>query len=70
MNEQVTVQINGHEEHIEAGTSIHAVLLEKNINPNAVACELNMKVIRRAELGQVSLKEGDVLEVIRMIGGG
>jgi sulfur carrier protein ThiS len=29
-----------------------------------------MTVIRRAELDQVKLKEGDVLEVIRMIGGG
>ncbi len=66
----VTVQINGTAESIADGTNIKALLQSRNINPNVVACELNMKVIRRAELENVTLKEGDVLEVIRMIGGG
>jgi thiamine biosynthesis protein ThiS len=67
---QVMVQINGNAERVPEGTSIKSLLLDRNINPNVVACELNMTVIRRAELDQVKLKEGDVLEVIRMIGGG
>ena len=66
----ITVQINGQKETVENDISIKTLLLNRNINPNIVACELNLKVIRRAELDNVKLKEGDVLEVIRMIGGG
>jgi thiamine biosynthesis protein ThiS len=66
----ITVQINGEKENVENEISIKSLLLNRNINPNIVACELNLKVIRRAELDNVKLKEGDVLEVIRMIGGG
>jgi sulfur carrier protein len=72
MNQQVEIQIqvNGTPERVAEGTTVKTLLLNKNINPNVVACELNLKVIRRAELDNVTLKEGDVLEVIRMIGGG
>ena len=34
------------------------------------AVELNGEVVRRAEHGATSLKEGDRLEIVRLVGGG
>jgi len=62
--------LNGLKENIEAGMTLKELLAHKNINANTVACELNLKIIRRAQLEHVTLKEGDELEIIRMIGGG
>ncbi|OVE76629.1 thiamine biosynthesis protein ThiS [bacterium F11] len=64
------VQVNGKKENIKSGISIREFLQKKGINPNTVACELNMKIIRRNFLGDTILSEGDELEIIQMIGGG
>jgi len=64
------VQVNGQKESLENGVSVKRFLISKNINPNRVACELNLKIIRRSQLDDVILKEGDQLEIIRMMGGG
>lgn len=66
----IRLEINGKKETLEEETTVGKLLETKNVNPNTVACELNMKIIRRNELGAAVLKEGDVLEIIRMIGGG
>lgn len=65
-----SVTVNGKPETIEDSSSIKSLLVKKGINPNVVACELNLKIIRRAHLDEVFLKEGDTLEIIQMIGGG
>jgi sulfur carrier protein len=64
------VQINGKEEEIFEGVSVLSLLELKGINPHAVACELNLRVLKRADLGLIYLKEADTLEILRMIGGG
>ncbi len=67
---EIQLKINGKNEAVSDGATIKKYLEKKEINPNMVACELNLKIIRRAELNNVTLKEGDTLEIIRMIGGG
>ncbi len=64
------IQLNGQKEEIKEGTTLKSLLHSKDMNPKVVACELNLKIIRRAQLERVILKEGDTLEIIRMIGGG
>jgi len=70
MMEKIQLQINGRNEILAPGISIKKILESKKLNPNSVACELNLKIIKRAELDKITLKEGDALEIIRMIGGG
>jgi sulfur carrier protein len=64
------IQVNGRAEEVQGPLTIKSLLETKKINPNVVACELNLKIIRRAQLDNVNLNEGDVLEIIQMIGGG
>ncbi len=66
----IRVSINGQSETLATKTTLRSYLESKAINPNIVACELNMKIIKRADFAGVTLDEGDVLEIFRMIGGG
>lgn len=64
------IQFNGKDEILPGPIDLKTFLENKSINPNVVACELNLQVVRRKNLAETRLKEGDILEVIRMIGGG
>jgi thiamine biosynthesis protein ThiS len=66
----LNIEVNGKKEIVDSDTTIKKLLESRNINSNLVACEINLKIIRRAQLGDVVLHEGDCLEIIQMIGGG
>jgi sulfur carrier protein len=70
MNDVINVVVNGKKEILPSGLTLRQVLEKKGINPNVVACELNLTIVRRANLSENILKEGDQLEIIQMIGGG
>ena len=64
------VEINGKIEEIGGDMTVRSLLESKGINPNLVACELNLTILKRAKLGETPLRDGDKLEIIQMIGGG
>ncbi len=64
------IEINGKQDVIPDGLSVRALLESKGINPNLVACELNLTILKRAQLADTPLHDGDRLEIIQMIGGG
>ncbi len=66
----ITIKLNGKNETIAGDLSVRALLESKGINPNVVACELNLTILKRAKLAEQTLNDGDTLEVIQMIGGG
>ena len=67
---QIRLTVNGEPQTLPSGMMIGAYLEEKGVNPHRVVCELNERVIRRSELDQTELKDGDALEIITMMGGG
>ncbi len=66
----VRLEINGKTEEVANGLNVRALLEAKGINPNLVACELNLTILKRAALADTALHDGDKLEIIQMIGGG
>ena len=64
------VEINGKMENVADGLNVRSLLEGKGINPNLVACELNLTILKRASLADTPLHDGDRLEIIQMIGGG
>ena len=64
------ISVNGIQEEVPPAITIKGLLESKKINPNVVACELNLSIIKRAKLGETVLNDGDTLEIIQMIGGG
>ena len=66
----ISLQVNGKQVELEAPTALLAYLKQLGVDPRAVAVELNGEIIERARFDQVMLRQGDRLEVVRMVGGG
>jgi sulfur carrier protein len=63
------VQVNGQAYEV-AGRTVESLLLELEYDFRTIAVELNEEIIPKTTLDQVTLKDGDVLEVVRFVGGG
>lgn len=66
----ITVLINGKGVNLVAPTPLLAYLERLGVDPRAVAVEYNAAIVERADYPSVLLDEGDVLEIVRMVGGG
>jgi len=64
------IVLNGEEKEIAAAISLQQLLDELNIPAQRVACEVNLKIVRRALYPGTRLQEGDAVEIIQAIGGG
>lgn len=63
-------KINGRDVVLEAPTPLLAYLAGLGVDWRAVAVELNERILDRHEFASVSIGEGDVVEIVRMVGGG
>lgn len=66
----MTIQVNGQPREIAAETSVSQLLEELGVKQPHVAVELNLEVVPRAQHAATSLREGDRLEVVTLVGGG
>lgn len=71
MNERrIRIRLNGRPREIAAGRSAAALLEELELDRRAVVVEVNRRIVRREELDDVVLEEGDRVEVVHFVGGG
>lgn len=68
--EEVPVRVNGEERRVGAGTSLRALVEALGFHPEAVAVAMNGDVVRRARLAETAVRGGEVVEIIRAVGGG
>ncbi|MHB1006531.1 MAG: sulfur carrier protein ThiS [Chloroflexota bacterium] len=66
----ISLTVNGHERALADETSLAAYLADNHIDPRIVAVEHNGVALRREQFGEVTLRQGDSVEIVRMIGGG
>jgi sulfur carrier protein len=66
----VKLTVNGKPVELEGPLPLLAYLRSLGVDPRAVAVELNERIIERSEFESATLNEGDVVEVVRMVGGG
>lgn len=66
----IRLQVNGRPVELEHATPLLAYLETLGVNPRAIAVEHNGTIIERAGYASVTLKEGDTVEIVRMVGGG
>jgi sulfur carrier protein len=63
--------VNGDKREVPAGVETTEDLLQHlNINKETVVVEHNLKILKRAGLSEARLEMGDVVEIIRFVGGG
>jgi thiamine biosynthesis protein ThiS len=64
------VRINGRDVELAGPTRLTDYLAGLDIDPRGVAVEVNERILERSELGDAVLDEGDVVEIVKMVGGG
>lgn len=64
------IKINGESKEVETSISVAELLEDINTPAVGVAVEVNREIIPRSKHGSSKLKEGDRVEIIRMVGGG
>ena len=64
------VIVNGTEQEVPSGISISALLDRLKVQPERVAVEVNLKIVGRQQYSQISLNDGDQVEIIGFVGGG
>jgi len=67
---EVEIVVNGESLTLPGGLSLVELLDRVGRNPLSVAVEYNGRIVPRSEFSEVSLKEGDRLEVVQFVQGG
>jgi sulfur carrier protein len=66
----IRLRVNGRDVTIEPGRSVLDYLGSLGVDERAVAVELNEEILDRPRYGSAILREGDRVEIVRMVGGG
>ena len=61
--------INGQDREVAAGTLL-SLLEELGLHPQGTVVERNREIVDREAYREIHLSEGDVLELVRLVGGG
>ncbi len=64
------IQLNGEERELPHGLSVADLIVRLELRPEQVAVERNGELVRRGEHAGARLQEGDVVEVVTLVGGG
>ena len=66
----IILTLNGKPRELPAETPLTSLLEELGIDPRLVAIAHNGDVVPRDRYAMVWLKDGDQVEIVRMVGGG
>ena len=66
----IAVHVNGKLIELDGPTVLTVYLEKLGVTPRGVAVEHNGMIIERAAYAATTLQDGDVLEIVRMVGGG
>ncbi|HHH76006.1 MAG TPA: sulfur carrier protein ThiS [Phycisphaerae bacterium] len=64
------IVINGEAKEVACNLTVAALLQQMALQPLRVAVELNRLLLPRAQHSQTALAQGDVLEIVTLVGGG
>ena len=66
----INLTVNGKPRALEQAVDLASFLNELGVNLQHVAVGYNGEVIKKEQYPEVKLDEGDVLEIVRPVGGG
>ena len=70
MTAEVSVRVNGEPMRLPAGASVADLLERLKVATPRVAVERNREILPKSRYGETALADGDVLEVVELVGGG
>ena len=66
----MNIMVNGEKRQIPEGTTVSTLLEQLSVVPERVVVEVNVEILKRAEHAGTLLQEGDIVEIVRFVGGG
>jgi sulfur carrier protein len=66
----INLMVNGQEQQCKVETLLIDLLLQLKMNPQLVAIEYNGEILHRQFWSGTVIEEGDILEVVTIVGGG
>lgn len=66
----IKIRLNGKEQNIDEKVSLQGILKSKNIDPAAIITVVNLTAVNVKNLDKTFLKDGDEVELIRIVAGG
>ena len=70
MSAELRITVNGESRTVAAGASIADLLESLGVASPRIAVERNRDIVPKAEYAETALAEGDVFEVVELVGGG
>ncbi|MFO0832123.1 MAG: sulfur carrier protein ThiS [Phycisphaerales bacterium] len=64
------VVVNGVEREVAEGTTVRALIVQMGMGDQAVAAEVNRRLVPRREQEGAVLRPGDSVELVSLVGGG
>ena len=62
--------VNGEKRQVADGLTAFGLLDTLQIMPERVVVEVNLTILKRVQLPEAVLKEGDQVEIVQFVGGG
>ena len=67
---ELEILVNGETRRVPGPASAADLLRHLGLDPRTVVVELNRRIVRRPELDQATLSDGDSVELVHFVGGG
>lgn len=64
------IMVNGEPRRLAGPATASDLLQQLGLDPRLVVVELNRKIIRRPQLAETTLSNGDAVELVHFVGGG
>lgn len=66
----IQLTVNGESKQLDGPLLLIAFLKQIEVDPDLVVVERNREIVPKASFEKTSLADGDVLEIVRFMGGG
>lgn len=64
------VQVNGQQRDVPDGCTMAALVDMLKLEPKWIAVERNKRIVPRKSFGDTPVADGDVIEIVTLVGGG
>lgn len=68
--DSIEVRLNGKDREVQGGMSVLELLESMDLRPGLVVVERNREILDRERYDEVTVEEGDTLELVHFVGGG
>lgn len=66
----MNIKVNGEPREVREGTTVEGLLESLDIRRQGMAVDLNREIVPKRLFSSTVLKDGDAVEIVRMVGGG